>query len=328
MTNLKNPCPCGSGKEYDQCCQVFHKGHLPKNALLLMRSRYSAYVLNIPDYIIETTHPASAQYSENKFSWKRRLSQFSRSSSFHKLEILDFKEKNPMATVTFTVYLSQDGHESTFTERSYFQKINHRWFYEGGVLTQGHDPNLVTTGPLRLLPLAYYGDPILRKIAEPITEITSDIQTLIEDMIETMDTYDGMGLAAPQIHHSIRLFVIRTPIETEQDQLKLGEVKVFINPKLSLPSDETWKAPEACLSIPTIRSLVERPKEVTVEHTSLEGQLIKQRYSGWEAKVIMHENDHIEGTLFIDQLDQEEQSKLKPFLQKLEKRIHGRISTI
>jgi peptide deformylase len=287
-----------------------------------MRSRYSAYVLNIPDYIIETTHPANPQYSENKFAWKRSISQFSRNSSFHKLEVLDFKEKNTLATVSFTAHISQDGHDATFTERSYFEKINDQWFYRGGQLVQGHAPNLVTTGQLRLLPLAYYGDPILRKVADPVNEITDDIRKLVEEMIETMDASDGVGLAAPQIHHSIKLFVIRTPVETEQDKFELGEVKVFINPKLSSPSEETWKAPEGCLSIPTIRSNVERPREITIEYTSIDGSIIKQRYSGWAARVIMHENDHINGILFIDRLDTDEQLKLAPFLQNLEKRIH------
>lgn len=309
-------------KEYDNCCKLFHEGAIPENALQLMRSRYSAYVLNIPEYIIATTHPASPQYSENKFSWKRSISQFSRSSSFHKLEILDFKENKALATVTFTAYLSQESHEATFTERSYFEKISNRWLYRGGQLAQGHAPNLITNGQLRLLPLAYYGDPILRKKAEPIKEITADITKLVEEMIETMDACDGIGLAAPQIHHSIRLFVIRTPIEIDQDKFEPGEVKVFINPTLSLPSEETWKAPEGCLSIPTLRCLVERPKEVTVEYANLEGKIIKQRVSNWEARVIMHENDHIEGILFFDRLNPEEQSKLMPFLENLEKRIH------
>lgn len=322
MTDLENRCPCCSGKEYDKCCKPFHEGNLPENALQLMRSRYSAYVLNIPDYIVATTHPANPHYSEDKFSWKRSISEFSKNSSFNKLEILDFKEKDTLATVTFTAYVFQGTHDATFTEKSYFEKMNGRWLYRSGQLTSGHAPNLVTTGQLRLLPLAYYGDPILRRKADAIDEITSDIKKLVEEMIETMDASDGIGLAAPQIHHSIRLFVIRTPIETGQDKFEPGEVKVFINPKLSLPSDETWKASEGCLSIPTLRSLVERPKEISVEYTSLDGTVIKKRFSGWEARVIMHENDHINGVLFIDRLDPEERSKLNSLLKTLEKRIH------
>lgn len=319
---MRDPCPCGSKKEYDQCCKIFHDGHRPENALLLMRSRYSAYVLDLPDYIIETTHPASPQYTDNKFTWKRRISQFSRNFSFDRLEVLDFKERNTLATVVFTAHISQNNQDASFTEKSYFEKINGRWLYRAGQIVQGHAPNMVTTSQLRLLPLAYYGDPILRKVADPIAEITDDTRKLVEEMIETMDACNGVGLAAPQVHHSIKLFVIHVPIETENDNYELGDVKVFINPKLSLPSQETWKAPEACLSIPTIRAEVERPKEITIEYTTLDGNTITERFSGWAAKVIMHENDHIDGILFIDRLAPSEQSKLLPILQNLEKRIH------
>ena len=322
MKELIDLCPCGSEKEYEHCCKLFHEGAVPENALQLMRSRYSAYVLNISDYIVATTHPASPQYMENKFSWKRSISQFSKNSLFHKLEVHEFKENKVTATVTFTVHLSQNSKDATFTEKSYFEKRNNRWLYRGGQLMESHSPNLITTGQLRLLPLAYYGDPILTKKAEFISKITSDIKKLVEEMVETMDACEGIGLAAPQIHHSIRLFVIRTPIETDQNKLIPGEVEVFINPILSLQSEEMWQAPEGCLSIPIIRSLVNRPKEVTVEYTTLEGKKIKRRVSGWEAKVIMHEYDHLEGILFIDRLDKEEQSKLTPFLQNLKQRIH------
>lgn len=133
MKNLENPCPCFSGKEYDLCCKPFHQGALPENALLLMRSRYSAYALNLPEYIIETTHSANPQYSDDKLGWKRSITQFAKNTTFQNLEILDFKESGNLAEVTFTAYLSQDGQDATFTERSYFEKINGRWLYREGV---------------------------------------------------------------------------------------------------------------------------------------------------------------------------------------------------
>jgi uncharacterized protein YchJ len=136
MTDLANLCPCCSGKAYNACCKPFHEGAKPENALQLMRSRYSAYALNIPDYIVATTHPANPQYSENTFSWKRSISQFSQNYSFKRLEILDFKENNNLATVTFTAYLSQDTRDATFTERSYFEKINNQWLYREGQLVE------------------------------------------------------------------------------------------------------------------------------------------------------------------------------------------------
>lgn len=322
MTIFEGPCPCCSGNLYSTCCKPFHQGSLPKNAEELMRSRYSAYALNLADYIVETTHPASPQYLDNKFSWKRSISAFSRSSIFHKLDILDFKEYGSVATVVFTAYISQDDHDVTYTEKSYFDKVNHRWLYRGGQIAEGHAPNLVTTSQLRLLPLAYYGDAVLRRKADPITEITDDLKKLVEEMIETMDACGGIGLAAPQVHHSIRLFIIRKPIEIGHEKLEPGEVLVFINPKLSLPSKETWIASEGCLSIPSFRSSVTRPKEITIEYTSLDGTQEKKQVAGWEARVIMHENDHINGVLFVDRLSKEEQLKIKHFLQTLEKRIH------
>lgn len=315
------PCPCGTGNSYTLCCKPYHEGKLPENALLLMRSRYCAYALNLPDYIIETTHPAGSCYSPNKFSWRRSLSEFSKSCQFQKLDVLDFKENNVMATVTFTAVICRGEEDGTFTERSYFEKIGQKWFYRGGQLKEGHSPNLVTTGQLRVLPLAYYGDPILRKKANPIPKITPDIEKLVEEMIETMDASEGIGIAAPQVHHSIRLFIYRVPIIKESGALELGSVQVCINPQLSEPSKETVMLQEGCISIPGIRTEVERPEEITLEWTNLEGQGMKRRFSGWEARVIMHEKDHLDGVLHIDRVDAKVRSKLADALKNLERRV-------
>jgi peptide deformylase len=286
-----------------------------------MRSRFSAYALNLPDYIIETTHPANQQFSENKFSWKRSISHQAENSQFKHLEILDHKEKGNYATVVFTITLTQDEHPVVFTEKSVFEKKDGRWLYLSGLLEEGRATQLVQPGELNILPIAYYGNPILRKKGELVSEITPEIKTLVEEMIESMDIYFGMGLAAPQVHRSLRLFIIKTPVENENNEVELGEVKVFINPKLSEPSEETWKAPEGCLSIPQMRGNVTRPKEITVEYTTLEGKTVKERVKGWEARVIMHENDHINGVLYIDRLDPEDRAKYESFLKKLEKRL-------
>ncbi|PWU16269.1 MAG: peptide deformylase [Chlamydiae bacterium] len=183
----------------------------------------------------------------------------------------------------------------------------------------------MTTEQLKILPLAYYDDPILRKKAEPITAITEDVKKLIEEMKETMDACNGIGLAAPQVHHSIRLFIIREPTNKELDKSKVkwGEIKVFINPEISFPSEKTWTESEGCLSIPNIYADVERAQEITVKYTNIKGKIIKQRISAWEARVVLHENDHIDGILFIDRLSQQEAEKLTPFLENLKKRIHN-----
>ena len=316
-------CPCSSHKPYDECCKPFHKGKKPLTALELMRSRFSAYALGFASYLIKTTHPANPQYSEDKESWKKKIERFSKSCTFNRLEILDVQENSPLATVSFTAHITQNGEDSSFTETSFFDQSRGTWLYLGGKLTDGSAPNFATSAQLKLLPLAYYGDPILRRKAQPIEHITEDLKSLVEAMIETMDACNGMGLAAPQVHHSIRLFVIRSPQEEEGSKnYSLGEVKVFINPKILTASSEKWKAPEGCLSIPTIHADVERPQEIVVEYTDLEGHLKKESFRGWEAKVILHENDHIEGVLFIDRLPKKERLRLEPFLKKVQKRIH------
>ena len=315
-------CPCSSGKTYIDCCKSLHEGKIvAQNALQLMKSRYSAYAMNNPDYIILTTPPASPKYLQKKFSWKRSISQFSRRFSFNQLEILDFNENNNGATVTFTAHLSEKDHDATFTEKSYFEKVKGRWFYLTGHVEKGYAPNLSSKKSLNILPLAYYGDPVLTKNASPVEKITSDIKKLVEDMVETMDLFDGIGLAAPQVHHSIRLFVIRTPI-ANNDDTKLGHVKVFINPTIKIQSKKKKKSLEGCLSIPSLEAEIERPCEITVEYTNLKGELITDQFSGLEARVIMHENDHINGILFIDHLDEVKKNKINPFLNHLQFRIH------
>lgn len=137
MTEIKKSCPCSSGKTYDNCCKPFHKGARPENALQLMRSRYSAYALNIADYIIATTHPENPNYTEDKINWRRNISEFSEKTRFHNLEIIDFQEDKTSATVTFTAYLSQNSRDATFTEKSYFEKVGNQWLYHSGQFTQG-----------------------------------------------------------------------------------------------------------------------------------------------------------------------------------------------
>ncbi len=287
-----------------------------------MRSRFSAYVLDLPKYIIQTTHPASPQYIDNHQLWEKRIYDFSKNSSFGKLEVLEFIELDTYAKVIFVAHLTQHDKDATFTEKSHFEKIQGTWFYKYGQLMEGREPNLITTGQIRPLPISYYGDEILRKKAEPISEITPSILKLVEEMEETMDASNGIGLAAPQVHHSIRLFIIREPVYDDQGNMEFGKVKAFINPKLSNPSSETWTAAEGCLSIPTIHADVTRPKEIDVEYLDLQGNTIKKRFSGWEARELMHENDHLNGVLFIDRMSDDDKTKLKSLLDNLRKRIH------
>jgi SEC-C motif domain protein len=125
-------CPCSSGENYSNCCESFHKGALPSSAVQLMRSRYSAYAYDLPEYIIETTHPLNPGYRHEQVAWKKEISLFSRASSFKKLEILDSQEKDDTATVTFVAHISQNGGDASFTEKSLFKKIDGKWLYHSG----------------------------------------------------------------------------------------------------------------------------------------------------------------------------------------------------
>lgn len=136
------PCPCQSGKQYEMCCRSFHLGKEPDTALQLMRSRFAAYALNMPDYIIRTTHPGGSQFFHDTKEWAQKISEFSSHTEFKGLEILEFRESGSLATVTFVAHLIQEQKDVSFTEKSYFEKVNGRWLYHSGQLSQGRAPNL------------------------------------------------------------------------------------------------------------------------------------------------------------------------------------------
>lgn len=121
-------CPCHSGKKYKQCCQPYHKGILPSNALRLMRSRYSAFALNLSDYIMGTTHPNNSDYTEDKEQWKQSILNFSLNTRFLGLIINEFVEGENEAFVTFEAVLDS----SILKEKSRFLKEERKWLYESG----------------------------------------------------------------------------------------------------------------------------------------------------------------------------------------------------
>ena len=125
-------CPCCSQILYAECCGVFHSGNLPPTAVQLMRSRYAAYALNLPDYIIQTTHPKNPQFNSNTQAWRQSLVEFAQTFTFQKLEILDSCEDGLYATVTFKAYLMQQGRDASFAEKSEFIKRHGVWLYKDG----------------------------------------------------------------------------------------------------------------------------------------------------------------------------------------------------
>jgi SEC-C motif domain protein len=124
-----SPCPCHSGKKYKQCCQPYHKGILPSNAQKLMRSRYSAFVLGLSEYIMATTHPANPDFNnDDKVSWKQSIVEFSDTTRFLGLKITEFIDGESEAFVTFEALLDS----GILKEKSRFLKVEGRWLYESG----------------------------------------------------------------------------------------------------------------------------------------------------------------------------------------------------
>lgn len=125
------PCPCHSGKKYKQCCQPYHKGILPSNALKLMRSRYSAYALGMVEYIIATTHPNNPDASIALSDWQKAIGDFAKTTYFRGLKILEYVDGEEEAFVTFEATLS----DGIMKEKSRFLKVEGKWLYESGVFS-------------------------------------------------------------------------------------------------------------------------------------------------------------------------------------------------
>lgn len=171
------------------------------------------------------------------------------------------------------------------------------------------------------LPLCYYGNPILRKKAEQVREITDEIRTLVRDMIDTFSD-SGYGIAAPQVGRSLAIFIASPPIHDENGKWTQAPPKVYINPKLSNPTDQLWDHPDGCLSIPGVYSDTTRPVGVTVTAMDLEGREFTETLTGWPACVVMHENDHLNGVLFIDRMPPDVRRKIEPKLREIKKKYN------
>ena len=158
-----------------------------------------------------------------------------------------------------------------------------------------------------ILPILAYGSPVLKKLANDITPKYPNLNELISNMWETMYAAKGVGLAAPQIGLSIRLFVIdATPFldDENMDDFELNSIKnfkkVFINPKIINENGSLWEFNEGCLSIPEIREDVSRRSKIIIEYFDENFQFHRLELSGLAARVVQHEYDHIEGILFTD----------------------------
>ena len=175
-----------------------------------------------------------------------------------------------------------------------------------------------------ILPIVAYGTPVLKKKALDIPEDYEGLDTLIENLWETMYAASGVGLAAPQVGLGLRLFVIDASPFAEDDELSLDEQaqlkgfkKAFINPVIEEESGEEWAFNEGCLSIPDVREEVKRQEKLTISYQNEAGEQLTESYTGLAARVIQHEYDHIEGILFTD--------KLSPLKKRL---IKGKLTNI
>lgn len=173
-----------------------------------------------------------------------------------------------------------------------------------------------------------YGDPLLRKKAKQIKADDPKLKEIIENMWETMYYSDGVGLAAPQVGMSIRMFVIDASSGADEEPELEGFKKVFINPEIIETAGEEWVMNEGCLSLPEIREDVSRPDEVTIRYFDEDFVEHVETYRGFAGRVIQHEHDHLEGILFVDYLSPLRKRLLKGKLQSIAKgkvRPHYRI---
>ena len=145
-----------------------------------------------------------------------------------------------------------------------------------------------------ILDITKLGEDVLRQVAVPVPEVNDEIRQLAEDMFETMIDANGVGLAAPQIGKSIRMFVL-----IADDDVK----RVFINPQIIKTSEEVCDYDEGCLSIPQIYETISRPEKVTVQAINEKGKPFTLDADGFLARIIQHEYDHLDGILYIDRGD-------------------------
>ncbi|MEA1972337.1 MAG: peptide deformylase [Candidatus Cloacimonadota bacterium] len=160
----------------------------------------------------------------------------------------------------------------------------------------------------RILPIRIYGDKVLRLTAKPVEKFTIEIKNFIKDLVKTMYVSDGVGLSAPQVGRSLRIFVI------DNEWVQKGEKrnpKVFVNPQI-IKMDSEAVNEEGCLSLPEIFDKVRRSEYIEIEALDENGKKVNYKTDGLLCRAIQHENDHLDGILFIDHLP-----KLKLLTHKL-----------
>lgn len=171
---------------------------------------------------------------------------------------------------------------------------------------------------MAILPIYTYGDEVLNKVAKPLKKVDEKIQTLIDDMFETMEQANGIGLAAPQVGVSIRLLVVDVSCVKEYKHVP---PMVIINPQILETRDEVLME-EGCLSIPGVREEVWRPEVIKLKYRDRNFQEHVEEFDGLLSRVIQHEFDHLNGDLFVEKLDSKTRRNLKEELEAIK---HGEV---
>lgn len=162
-------------------------------------------------------------------------------------------------------------------------------------------------------PIVIYGDPVLRENTQPVEKVDDDVKALVSNLIDTLKKARGLGLAAPQIGVSKRVFIVDlSPLELTES------IRVFINPEIT-ETDGSVVLEEGCLSFPGLYQKIERPETIKVKAVDLDGKEFELEASGMLARAIQHENDHLNGVLFIDHMSALTKTLIKGKLNKLKK---------
>ncbi len=170
------------------------------------------------------------------------------------------------------------------------------------------------------------GAEVLRQVAAPVTEINDEIRSLAKSMTDTMNVFDGIGLAAPQVGHSIRMVVLGVPMDAMSNPPSPGEAEllprmplVLINPEIISAGEEFSERDEGCLSVPDIFAPVLRPERIVFRAQTLDGVEISAECGGLLARCIQHELDHLDGKLFVDRVLPGEKKQIESAMRRLEK---------
>ncbi|WFB36784.1 peptide deformylase [Kiritimatiellota bacterium B12222] len=173
------------------------------------------------------------------------------------------------------------------------------------------------------LPLCYYGNPILREKAQPVTTFDAELEKLGKDMIATMREEAGIGLAGPQIGKSLRIFTMEVPLDMDEDEagiphnLGLESPLVVVNPEIEEMGDLDEEMEEGCLSIPDVRGKVIRSFAIKLRYQDVKGEKKELELKGLAARCVQHEFDHLNGVLFIDYLSSVKKMSIKGKLKRI-----------